>query len=262
MYLPYVLLLASITAAPLPKPAAALTLLLSAVVAGLTTGALTPWALPGLALMLALSRRAHRGAIYGAAAFGFAEVLSNYLWPGFRNLRVFDQVHFTADAAPFSMFLNFDKTAAGLLLYLFAIDRPAWRDRRVIVGAWAAVTVALMGLSLWTGYVRFDVKWPDGGAWWALNNLFFVCLAEEAVFRGVMQARLEPWLGRAPAIALAAVAFGLQHYRGGPPYMALAAVAGLFYGYAYARTRRLEAAMLVHFGLNLTHFIFFTYPSL
>jgi membrane protease YdiL (CAAX protease family) len=42
----------------------------------------------------------------------------------------------------------------------------------------------------------------------------------------------------------------------------LATVAGLFYGAAYLRTRRIEGAILTHFALNAVHFLAFTYPAL
>jgi len=42
----------------------------------------------------------------------------------------------------------------------------------------------------------------------------------------------------------------------------LAAVAGIVYGYAYEKTQRIEASILCHFGVNIIHFIFFTYPAL
>ena len=31
---------------------------------------------------------------------------------------------------------------------------------------------------------------------------------------------------------------------------------------AYARTRRIEAAILTHIAVNATHFLLFTYPAL
>ena len=42
--------------------------------------------------------------------------------------------------------------------------------------------------------------------------------------------------------------------------MALAAVAGLLYGLVYNRFRSLEASIILHFSVNLVHFLFFTYP--
>ena len=262
--LPYAALLFAIMLSPLRRRWIPVTAFGLATAAGLAYGRLDFVALPGLVVMagLAYAARGGRPALE-ILAFAWALILSNYLWPGFRNLPIFDRIQFSPDASPFTMYLNFDKTAAGFWLYLYVVRRPPWgAGVGLIARTWFAVTATLMAVAIATGYVRFDVKWPDGGTIWAVNNLFFVCLAEEAVFRGLLQARLTKWLGQTPAIALAALAFGLQHYRGGPPYVALATLAGLFYGYAYARTGRLEASMLVHFGLNLTHFVFFTYPSL
>ena len=37
-------------------------------------------------------------------------------------------------------------------------------------------------------------------------------------------------------------------------------IAGIGYGYAYQKSWKIETAILVHFGVNITHFIFFTYP--
>ena len=41
-----------------------------------------------------------------------------------------------------------------------------------------------------------------------------------------------------------------------------ATLAGVGYGVAYQRTRRIEAAMVVHFALNAVHLLLFTYPAL
>jgi membrane protease YdiL (CAAX protease family) len=45
-------------------------------------------------------------------------------------------------------------------------------------------------------------------------------------------------------------------------YVALSTIAGLFYGFAYWKTKRIEASMLVHFGTNAIHFFAFSYPAL
>ena len=43
-------------------------------------------------------------------------------------------------------------------------------------------------------------------------------------------------------------------------YVLLSTLAGVGYGAAYHVTGRVEAGMLVHFLLNLTHLFLFTYP--
>lgn len=65
-----------------------------------------------------------------------------------------------------------------------------------------------------------------------------------------------------PLCLVQAALFGVGHYKGGIPYVIFASIAGLFYGYAYDKTKRIESAVVVHFGLNLTHFLFFSYPAL
>jgi hypothetical protein len=59
-----------------------------------------------------------------ATGFGFgivALLMANHVLPGFNNLRVFDHIRFSPDSAPFTMYLNFDKTAVGLVTYLFFV---------------------------------------------------------------------------------------------------------------------------------------------
>jgi uncharacterized protein len=62
------------------------------------------------------------------------------------------------------------------------------------------------------------------------------------------------------ALLVASALFGLAHFGGGWLYVIAATLAGLGYGWAYLRTKRIEASMFVHFALNATHFLFFTYP--
>jgi membrane protease YdiL (CAAX protease family) len=99
--------------------------------------------------------------------------------------------------------------------------------------------------------------------------LLWTCVLEEGFFRGVVQERLAAWppIAARPAlralpVAVAAALFGLTHLPGGAVYAALAALAGLGYGWAYARTRRIEAAIAAHFTLNAAHFLTFSYPQL
>jgi membrane protease YdiL (CAAX protease family) len=61
---------------------------------------------------------------------------------------------------------------------------------------------------------------------------------------------------------VAGSAFGLAHLSGGLVYVVLAAAAGIGYGWIYARTRSIGAAIAAHAGLNTVHFALFTYPAL
>jgi uncharacterized protein len=100
-----------------------------------------------------------------------------------------------------------------------------------------------------------------------VTNLLFVCVAEEAFFRGLIQDRLGKSLsgirfGTMISIACSAVLFGAAHLGGGAVYAGIAMLAGLGYACSYAIVKRIEAPILVHFGLNAVHFIVFTYPRI
>lgn len=197
--------------------------------------------------------------------------LMTHALPGFANpLAV--ATRFGADAVPYRLFFNFDKASAGLLL--LAALRPrlraprGWRTLLVRTAPAAALTIALvLVLSLAARYVRFDLKWPRETWLWLWANLFFTCTAEEALFRGVVQAQLaSAWrnvrYGPELALALGAILFGLAHAAGGVTYVGLATLAGAGYGWAFLRTQRIEASILTHFALNTLHFLAFTYPAL
>ena len=88
-----------------------------------------------------------------------------------------------------------------------------------------------------------------------------------AEFRHLVQGGLQDWLGgttraRWIALAVGGVVFGLVHLAGGWTYVALATLAGLGYGWIYGASGSIAASILAHTGLNLLHFLFFSYPGL
>jgi membrane protease YdiL (CAAX protease family) len=203
-----------------------------------------------------------------------AIALSHHMLPGFDNLLVFDKIQFSFDSAPFTMYLNFDKTVVGILIYLFILKKreAVWhvwhnKDTLITINIFAVLIASMLPLALATHYVRLDPKLPPQTWLWALNNLFFVCVAEESLFRGLIQGGLMTfvpnifrwkWL----PLVVSSLLFGLDHYEGGLPYILLAAFAAVFCGYAYWKTNKIKSSIFVHFGLNLTHLLFFSYPSL
>jgi len=200
-------------------------------------------------------------------------LLGTHSAPGFHNLRVAQDVVLSPGAEPYTLYLNFDKAMAGVLL-LGIVHRSLlehgtdWLDAlRRALPIVALTVVVLMIASLALGYVRFDPRWHSLFLIWAPANLFVTCLSEEAFFRGFIQRGLHERLdgrrgGAALAIVVSAVAFGIAHLAGGWTYVLLATLAGVGYGAAYARTRRIEMAILTHFAVNATHFLLFTYPRL
>ncbi|PKH22829.1 CPBP family intramembrane metalloprotease [Enterobacterales bacterium CwR94] len=186
-----------------------------------------------------------------------------HLLPGFNNPKVVDSVQVGPQSAAWSMYFNFDKAMvpfllAGILPSVLSVQRapqrwPYWLLLSLAIPALLLLAVALGGLRL---EPHFPVWLPQ----FMLANLFFVSLAEEALFRGWLQQRLQQKLGNVPALLLASLVFGLAHVAGGPLLVAFAALAGVIYGLAWWWSGRLWVATLFHFALNLTHLLFFTYP--
>lgn len=208
----------------------------------------------------------------GAAIVALTAGLMAHRLPGFNNPRVIAWRQFSADALPFRLHLNFDKTLVGLFLLGWChgrISRAAeWRAALRSMAPRAAVIIAvLLALSLASGYVRFDPKFPPEAWLWLWANLCLTCMAEEAIFRGFIQAQLaRKWSdlphGKWLALVIAAGLFGLAHFGGGLAYVALSTLAGLGYGWVYLRTGKIEASILTHFAVNAVHFLGFTYPAL
>lgn len=190
--------------------------------------------------------------------------------PGFHNPRLFNQLVVSTNAPPFTMYLNFDKAAAGLillgLLCTRVVDGEGWRRALGAgLGGGLLAAAAVLGIGLATGYIAFDPNDWHLVLQFGLVNLLFVCVAEEVFFRGVLQERLQrAWAGHkagtACAVALSSLLFGLAHLGGGVTLFLLATLAGAGYGAIYARTRSIEAAILAHVLLNVIHFAWFTYP--
>jgi membrane protease YdiL (CAAX protease family) len=203
-----------------------------------------------------------------------ALAMSLHLLLGFHPVVLFHETHLTPDAAPFALALSFDKGAAGVvLLGAFCVRATSWRQFALQAPAIAVAALATAGVSIGiavaAGYVRFAPKWPEAAPAFLVANLLFTCVAEEAFFRGLIQERLmrlaearrQPawrWI----AIAVSTALFGLAHAGGGATWMLVATIAGLGYAAIYAKTRTIEGAILVHFAVNATHFLGFTYPRL
>ncbi|WP_298236230.1 CPBP family glutamic-type intramembrane protease [uncultured Azohydromonas sp.] len=212
--------------------------------------------------------------LLAGAALALAFALGLHLVPGFSPVLLLDGLRLSPGAAPLRLAFHFDAGLAGLAIALGFCRRVRGPAEAVAVLRRAAPvalgTAALVLLLAWSaGLVRPDLKWPAFTAAWLLKMLLWTCVLEEAFFRGVIQERLaasgpiasRPALRALPVLA-AALLFGLAHLPGGAAYAALATLAGAGYGWAYARTRRIEAAIAAHFVLNTAHFLGFSYPLL
>ena len=208
----------------------------------------------------------------GVLAIILSVMLAAHLIPGFNNWKVIDSVSLTETSLPYSMYLNMDKTLVGLAI--LSLGFPLVKSLK----EWAFVLrstlpiflvglIALASVSQTFGYTHWDFKFPNLFFVWALINLIFTCVSEEAFFRGFLQRNLFKMLqkykyGNILSLITVSILFGLAHFAGGFKYVILSTIASIIYGYAYQKTQRIEASILCHFGVNTFHFIFLTYPAL
>jgi len=89
--------------------------------------------------------------------------------------------------------------------------------------------------------------------------IFFVGLIEELIFRGLLQTRLQTFLGPAAGVLAASLLFGLMHAGyGNIIEIFYATFVGVFIGQLYYRTGNLTLAVLIHGFMNV--FIFGIFP--
>lgn len=123
---------------------------------------------------------------------------------------------------------------------------------------WFAIALPpVLGLVIWTGFASLAIPQAP---WWKtagvaigtfIGILWVVALSEEFLFRGLLQQWFEEITGRRwLALAAASILFGAVHlgFRGFPNYRfaAIAALAGVFYGMAFAKGDGIRAAMVAH----------------
>jgi membrane protease YdiL (CAAX protease family) len=248
---------------------------LAGFVSGILSGPAGLWIL-GLAIAVWTFRRTtvpwQRALTFVVAAV-MAGLLAAHAMSGFHNPVVLRDVVLASGALPYSQYVNFDKTLAGVLVLAIGGFAPLrsvaeWQTALRRGAPIAGTTIAVvMAVSLALGFVRFDPRWTSLFWVWAPINLLLTCVAEEALFRGFLQREIGAALtGRAYAasiaVAISALGFGLAHAAGGGRYVLLSTLAGTGYAFAYQRSGRVEMSILTHFAVNATHFLLFTYPAL
>ncbi len=168
--------------------------------------------------------------------------------------RGFDVTFFAALALGLVLFLAISPVPD--IGYSFRL-RPADLARSGLgLVAFAAVGVPLglaIGFLTWNPAAYGPLEWAGR----ALGIYFVTAIPEELVFRGLLQNLLEKrWPGgRVRGLLLASLIFGASHLNNHPapnwPYMFLASLAGVAYGWVWMRTRRVTASALTHMAVDL-----------
>lgn len=195
-------------------------------------------------------------------------LLATHAAPGFNNILIHDEVVLSQNSTSFSIYANYDKALVGMALLLLLANgsnnlQAFFRNGLHLLGITA---IAILGTATLTGYIKWEPKFETVFFTWAITNLLVTCLAEEAFFRLLIQEQVLKWCSRLAhkewiAIIIAGSLFGLAHLGGGATYAILATVAGVCYAYIYHRYRSISVAVAVHFLVNATHFLLFTYPA-
>jgi hypothetical protein len=165
-------------------------------------------------------------------------------WPA--HLAIFNKV-ILLDAGIYGFVLIRQLNGTGFDLRLRLADAAIGLSEAALY-----IPIAL-SLGLGLGFLHLHELWPGWAAipiaW--IFTFFFIAVPEELFFRGWMQNLLERRIGAAPALLATAVLFGLAHFNKRAAYfnwryVLLAAVAGIFYGRAWRRRRRVGASAVTH----------------
>lgn len=209
--------------------------------------------------------------ILGVILLGWMGII--HMIPFFTNWKMFSGLYFGSSTMPYNLYYNLDKGIIGVVLFVYLVRTPNllkdWKLKLNIslcIGSIAAASLILLTFLL--GYIKWDPKIPNITPFWLVCNVFFVCFAEEVFFRGFIFGYvskkafyyLEEKERFIIGYVLSSVLFGLYHYRLGWMYMILAFIAGLFYGWAYHKTKRVEFSTVSHLMVNAIHFFLFSYP--
>ena len=188
--------------------------------------------------------------------------LAAHVLPGFSPWTLWQPRQISPDAPPYALRLSWDKLLLGTALLAWWLGQ----SRRPVISLKLAWLVCLATLPLIPvlamalGLVAWQPKWPQGVLLWLAVNLGVAVLAEELLFRGVLQPVLVRGLGSWPGLLLTAGLFGVAHLPFSTLFAMVAALAGLGYGLAFHYSGRISLAIALHAAVNLVHFLLLSYP--
>jgi hypothetical protein len=138
--------------------------------------------------------------------------------------------------------------------YCFRVSREVVQQAAINFGLFAIIALPS---SLAMHFTRWNPRWPGALSFFLdyLEIFLFIAVLEELFFRGFLQNLLSKTMRSWVAgQALVSILFGLFHILHAPfpnwRYVALASVAGWFYGSAYRASGSLMASSLVHAAVD------------
>lgn len=199
-----------------------------------------------------------------------AVLAAAHIAPGFSSFTILENTRLSNETGWSSLRFSADKPSIGLFLLLANRDclcRSFAEFARVLRKSVFAIIlgcVSVYFISMQIGFIELDITFSWLILIWFIRNLMFTVIAEEALFRGFLQPRIETALDTRTspyqAMFITAILFGSVHLYGGWQYGLVATIAGVLYGYVFMKTGRLELAIGAHIALNTGHLLFFSYP--
>lgn len=195
------------------------------VLSGLASGWLTPVAvLSGIGLAVVVrfhvradTPRAKRTAL--TLLIVTALIFGVHLAPGFEAVVLFPDTRLSESSGWDGLYFSADKPLVGLFLLLAYRERLCrglgdWKRALSVTAIPVLAGIAVVYVvALAIGYVGLDLSLSPLVLVWLVRNLLFTVVAEEMLFRQVIQERLERALGGRyaglQALAVASVLFGL-----------------------------------------------------
>ncbi|EAJ2343732.1 CPBP family intramembrane metalloprotease [Campylobacter coli] len=219
----------------------------------------------GVFFLLSLYYKNNKNVFLELLIVAFCLLLFLHFIPGVNNVKILDKVHASEHSSAFTLYFSFDKPLGVFLLFLLMPSLFENLNRIKPKLFQAALLFAspflLLSIPWYLGVIKMEIGFPSWIVYFLFSNLFLVALVEEAFFRGYLQQRLQGLIGSVGALLVASLAFGVAHYKAGILMIIFASLAGLIYGIAWRYSKSLWLSVFFHYGLNLTHLFFFTYPS-
>ncbi|MBB3330718.1 hypothetical protein BDK63_001586 [Halomonas campaniensis] len=165
-----------------------------------------------------------------------------HAWPGYDGLALAEGMVWKEGSLPTGLYFNHDKVlvAWALLGWVPLFGRslsppgplPPWALSLLVAGG----VGLLMALAAALGLIDWRPGLPAGFWVFAVANLLNTCVAEELLFRGMLQRWLMARWGVALALVASSALFGIAHLAGGGAFVLVAFGAGLLYGLVYLWT--------------------------
>jgi membrane protease YdiL (CAAX protease family) len=200
-----------------------------------------------------------------------------HLLPSFNNIEAIKNIRLSKNSSDLNLWLNFDKPLIAIFMLFFAYQTPRKLNdyKKIFLQTgkiFLPLSLVVIGIGMIVKFLVFDPKLPSFNitSLWLIKILFLTIFPEEFFFRFFLQNNIINLLKKSQffkaknyqiiGLIFTAIIFGLTHFSGGFSLVLLAIISGFGYGFVYMRTGYIESAILLHFLINLSHFLFFSYP--